>query len=450
MNTPTKSVNAWILPSEDDPAGTNYQSAASSFQNLITYGVYNYLDMVNICFANTVPTSSTTVPTGNGSSHTVELQAADHSGGITNDQYMQWIIQDARQMNPDIKILLTLGYANDEFTQIFSGPESGWQAQATAYANNVVAYLKNYGLNGFDIDWEWNFSTDTPKSMMSMVLQALRTAFNAQPQLYYLTLSPATNEHLDGTVVNDTIDFINIQLYCDCTGPGDYTRIGISQSLLAYGAKFESKNSDDTAPYQNAQGAYSGMTGGSIKYGICTQWRVNSGDFQYEQAQQMILSQLVNGIPGTTFDDTPIIGAAGNPTISQMVVRSGEVLDAIQATNSGAFEDNPVSYILLQHGGNGGNSSNVAIPSGDTVSEVSGYTGTWYGWQCVLQITIKTAGGKVFGPFGTMTGSTSKTPFTYTAPEGKSIIAFSGSIVNVPLAGGGRTNIIASLNATIA
>ncbi len=448
MNTPSKSVNAWILPSEDDPAGTNYKSSSSSYQNLINYGVYNYLDMVNICFANTVKTGTDTVPTGDGSTHTVELQTADHPGGITNDQYMQWIIQDARQMNPGIKILLTLGYGDDEFTQIFSGPQSGWQAQATAYANNVVAYLKNYSLDGFDIDWEWNFSTLTPTNQMSLVLQALRTAFNAQPQIYYLTLSPATNEHLDGSVVNDTVDFINMQLYCDCTGAGDYTGIGISQALLAYGAKFESRGNGDKTPYQNAQNAYQQMTSGG--YGISTQWRLNSGDFQYEQAQQMILSQLVNGTPGTTFDDTPIIGAAGNPPVSQMVVRSGEVLDAIQTTNSGAFEGGPVSYILLQHGGNGGNPSTVAIPSGDSISEVSGYTGIWFGWPCVLQITIKTFGGRVFGPFGTMANASSKTPFTFTAPSGQSIVAFSGSIVNVPVAGGGTTYIVASLNPSYA
>ena len=448
MNTPSQSVNAWILPSEDDPAGTNYTSPNSSYQNLITYGVYNYLDMVNICFFNTVPTSSTTVPTGKGTTYTIELPEASHPCGYTNQQYMGWIIQDARNANPSIKILATLGYGGNEFTQIFSGPESGWPAQAASYANNVVAYLKNYGLNGFDIDWEYKLSTYTPTKQMSYVLQALRTAFDAQPEIYYLTLSPATAEHLDGTVVNNTVDFLNLQLYSGFTDASEFTQIGILKSLLAYGAKFESIGNGDTNPYQNAQNAYQQMTSGG--YVISTLWRLNSGDFQYEQAQQMILSQLEYGIPGTSFDDTPIIGAAGNPFISQMVVRSGEVLDAIQATNSGTFESDPVQYILLQHGGNGGTASNVSIPSGDLITEITGYLGIWFGWNCVLQITIKTAGGKVFGPFGTMTNASSKTPFTYTAPQGQSIVAFSGSIVNVPLAGGGTTYVVASLNASYA
>lgn len=165
----------------------------------------------------------------------------------------------------------------------------------------MVAYLKNYGLDGFDIDWEWNFSTLTPTKQMSLVLQALRTAFNAQPQIYYLTLSPATNEHLDGAVVNDTVDFINMQLYCECTGPSDYTGIGISQSLLAYGAKFESRGNGDKTPYQDAQNAYQQMTTGDngISYGISTQWRLNSGDFQYVLRCLAVVSLLLSAISNT-------------------------------------------------------------------------------------------------------------------------------------------------------
>ena len=448
MNTPRRSVNAWILPFEDAPSGTSYQSPTSSYQALITYGVYNYLDMVNICFANTLPTSSTTVPTGDGSTYTIELQSANHPGGYTNQDYMNWLIQDAREANPNIKVLITLGYAANEFTQIFSGAQSQWPAQAASYANNVVAYLKNYGLNGFDIDWEAPFSGSTPADQVSLVLTALRTAFDAQPETYYLTLSPATAENLKGSFVNNTVDFLNLQLYSGFTTPDEFTQVGISQSLLAYGAKFESIGNGDTNPYQDAQGAQQGMVSGG--YGITTQWRLNSGDFQFEQAQQMILYQLVYGVSGATFDDAPIIGAAGNPLISSMGIRSGDVLDAIQATNTGSYDGNSVQYQLLQHGGNGGNPSTFSTPSGDAITEINGYTGVWFGWNCVLQITLKTRGGKTFGPFGTMNNATAKTPFTYAAPSGQSIVAFSGSIVNVPLAGGGATYVIASLTPSCA
>jgi hypothetical protein len=92
----------------------------------------------------------------------------------------------------------------------------------------------------------------------------------------------------------------------------------------------------------------------------------------------------------------------------------------------------------------------MTIPTGDSIAEVSGYTGIWFGWECVLQITLTTRNGTIFGPFGTMNNASSKIPFSYKAPQGQSIVAFSGATVEVPLAGGGTTHIVASLDASYA
>ena len=439
MTTPDKSVNAWIYLAEDDPPNTNYKSPNSSYQSLINFGVYKYVDMVNICFFEIVPVQ------GTPGSYTIALETASppHPTPYTNQDYMNFMIQDARAANPNIKILTTLDFGGNgnELTQIFSGDQSQWPSQAASFANNVVAYLEANKLDGFDIDWEAPLSSVTPKDQMSLVLQALRTAFNTPSKRYLITLSPAVTENLDGSVVNDTVDFLNLQLYSGFTDPQDFTNIGISKSLLAFGAKFEWTNG--VKPFQNAQQAYHGYSSGD--YNVITQWRLNSNDFQFEQAQQMILSQLVYGIPGTSFDDTPIIGAAGNPPITQMGIRSGDVLDAIQATNTGSFESTPLEYILLQHGGDGGTLNNVVIPSGDAVVQVSGFTGIWFGWDCVLQITLTTKNGKLFGPYGTMNNASFMEAFKYTAPANQSIVAFSGEIVQVPEGGGGQTFIIARL-----
>ena len=453
MSTPSKSVNAWIFLEEDEPKGTSYKTPGSCFQSLITYGVYNYTDMVSICWVNTLPTNATTVPTGNGSTCTVQLQISTHPDGSTNQQYMEWLIQDARKANPNIKILVMLGYGDDEITQIFSPDHNQWQQNATDYANNLVTYLQQYDLDGFDVDWEDPLSSAGTSQQFAILFTAIRAAFKAQNRPYYLTLSPASVGTLDAATINSAFDFVNLQLYSGFTCPDEFLRAGVSQGLLAYGAKFESKGNGDNTPYENAQQAaahYAPLCPTSLNYEVYTQWRLNSGNYQYEQAQQMILYQLVYGLPGTSFDDTPIIGAAGNPLISQLVIRSGNVLDAIQMTNAGMYAQIPVAYKLPQHGGNGGNPSTALIPAGDAVAKVSGYTGIWFGWNCVLQLTITTRNGKVFGPYGTMSNASSKTPFSYGAPQGQSIVAFSGSIVNVPLAGGGRTNIIASLDASYA
>lgn len=444
MSTPSKSVNAWIFLGEDEPAATNYKSPDSCYQSLITYGVYSATDMVNICFADTVATSATTVPPGDGSSHTLQLQPQTHPGGYTNQQYMDWTIADARRVNPKVKILITLGYDSGELSQIFSKDQSQWQQNATDFANNLVAYLQHYDLDGFDVDWESPIPYETTKQQFNILFTAVRAAFNAQSRSYYLTLSPADVGELDAATVNSAFDFVNLQLYSGFTTKSEFVNAGVSPSLLAYGAKFEANGA---TPYQDAQSAYKGSLAGG--YGIITQWRLNSGNFQFEQAQQMILYQLVYPPAGPAFNDAAIIGAAGNPLISDMLVRSGDVLDAVQATNSGIFsngwQQSTVRYILSQHGGNGGNAATAKIPNGDPLAAVSGYTGVWYGWNCVAQLMLRTRAGKVFGPYGSMAGVTAKTPFSFTAPAGQSVLAFSGSTVNVPLAGGGRTDIIASL-----
>lgn len=141
-------------------------------------------------------------------------------------------------------------------------------------------------------------------------------------------------------------------------------------------------------------------------------------------------------VSGTSFNDTGMALMSGSP-ITQMTVRSGDVLDAIQATNG--------SWQMPQHGGNSGAAATVILDAGDSIVEVSGYTGTWFGWNCVLQLTLKTKKGKTYGPYGSMAHATSKMPFSCAAGPGQALLAFYGTTVNVPLADGSRTDIIASL-----
>jgi hypothetical protein len=118
MSTNTQLVNAWIFLNEDEPAGTNYNSPNSCYQTLIQNSIYQSVDILNICFVTTLPTSTSTVPVGDGSSYTIEMGASSHSGGLTNQDYMNYVIRDARASNPNIKFAITLNWATAAFYPI--------------------------------------------------------------------------------------------------------------------------------------------------------------------------------------------------------------------------------------------------------------------------------------------------------------------------------------------
>ncbi|WP_428740525.1 glycosyl hydrolase family 18 protein [Tenacibaculum sp.] len=444
-------INAWIFLNEDEPPKTNYNSPDSCFQSLIKYKVYNSVTSLGIAFFEVVPAAK-------GS--TIQIGNASHQGGLTNQDYLNSVLRDARQVNPNIKFLATMVYSGENTLASIFSPGGNEQEEATNFANNLVVYLKDNGMNGLDVDWEGNVSTSMTQSQFKILFSTIRSVFDQQPVKYYLSFTPAwPTSSIDYPTVNSAFDFVSPQFY-DGMPLSSFINAGISPEKIGYGAQFEPGNS---APNSSAQQVWNRVSEGftnngtSYDYQDIFMWRLNSGNFQFEQAQFMILNQLANPLTTNTFDDTPIAGAAGNPSITQMTIRSGNVLDAIQTVNTGTGPYNTGTqnrntgvFTLPQHGGNSGTSQTINIPQTDPIVAVSGYTGMWYGWQCVLQITLTGKSGVTYGPYGTMNGSVMQTPFKQSAEAGQSLVAFKGSTVTVPLAGGSHTEIIASLSAVFA
>ena len=299
--------NAWILLSEDDPSGTNYSSPTSAFQRLISEGLYQANDIINLCFVDIVPTSSDTIPAGDGSSYTLFLDEVNHpvgqDGGAPTDQdYMEWIVRDAKKANPNIRICLTLLYDKQHLiSQIYPDPDNPDQASADTFANNVVTYLEHYGLDGLDIDWEWGetspgISQDTTPAQFRTTFSAVGPALKAAGML--LTMAPATTENLDVETVNEHFDIIAFQMYYSTALPDQFASIGISPDAFAYGAKFEAHSAVENPTgkeegKQKATDAFAGMS----QYGFkaVTTWRLNSQNYIFEQDQQLALSKLVKG-----------------------------------------------------------------------------------------------------------------------------------------------------------
>lgn len=289
MSTNFKFVNAWIFLNEDEPMQNGkrlgYHDPGSSYQRLIKENVYQSVDILNLCFATTTPTGKNTIPLGNGTSYTLRMGDGSHPGGLTNQDYMNFIIKDARKNNPKIKIVMTLVWGDQNvLSDIFSNPNKTDQQNADDFAANLMAYLKAFDLDGFDIDWEYPICNSISQAHFRMLFEAIGKQFRQlTAKHYYLTLSPASVGNLDAQTVNTYFDFVTVQLYSGFSPASEFTNAGINQALLAYGAKFESN-------YQTAQDAYNKAVAGG--YTIITQWRLNSDNFVFEQDQQKALYKL--------------------------------------------------------------------------------------------------------------------------------------------------------------
>jgi GH18 family chitinase len=298
MNTSSRLVNAWIFLNEDEPAGTNYNSPDSCYQTLIKNGVYQSVDILSICFVSTIQTGSDTIPAGDGSSYTVNINPASHPGGLKNQDYINNIIRDARESNPNIKITVTMDYSNGElFANIFSNHSVSDQQNADNFAANLMAYLENYNLDGLDIDWESPISDpdQTAQSQFALLINAIGAQFKKQADRhYYLMISPAEVGSLDASSVNSNMDFVNLQLYSGFTEPNDFVSAGVNSSLFAYGAKFEAVFAGSEQGFQTAQEAFDDNEE-HYHYPTFINWRLNSSNYQFEQAQQQVLYQLALG-----------------------------------------------------------------------------------------------------------------------------------------------------------
>ncbi|MCW3466112.1 jacalin-like lectin [Chitinophaga nivalis] len=437
---PSKSVNAWIYLDEDEPKGTGYTTVNSSYQSLVNNNVYKNTDMVLICFFAVIPDNQGYYTIDIGNATTV------HPDGSTTAQYLQYTIQDARAQNADVKLLATLNYNTDNLSQIFSSNPDQWPTATANFATNVKNYLVANQMNGLDIDWEGSFASAITRQQFSMLFTAIRQAFDTNTSSYlYLSFSPAEVGNLDVATMNSCFDIVNLQLYSGFTYVSSFVNIGINPLLMAYGAKFESNYQNATNAYDQAQQGFK-YQNQSYVYNNITQWRLNSDNYEFEQGQQILLYQLAYGVPGSSFNDGAIAGKAGNPPITTLAVSGGDVLDSLQATNSWVSNGTENILGLLQHGGNGGNGNTIQLSSGELITEVYGYTGIWFGWEVVAQLSVKTSAGHTYGPFGHLNNVSATTSFSYTAPSGQSIIAFNGNTSQVPLASGGTTMVITALN----
>lgn len=230
---------------------------AGSYYPIYNSGVNQYIpptpdmpfDKVSalfVAFAHAYPT---------GSTGAAELQL--EQGQPEEPTRLSLLTSVARQANPGIKILISLGWGHDDWSYIAADYTSG----ANNFPASVVALVRQYQLDGFDIDDEsingssGQISQPDFDAVIQNIRNALDAASAADDKPYYLTITPAFGSAQVDTDNMGCFDLINAQCYGGST-PGDFTTLGYPLAQIAWG--IDTEGCDPTYP---SKSQYQGLAG---------------------------------------------------------------------------------------------------------------------------------------------------------------------------------------------
>ncbi|MEM9024654.1 MAG: glycosyl hydrolase family 18 protein, partial [Bacteroidota bacterium] len=137
-------------------------------------------------------------PTGNMKGATLQLE----QGQPEEPDRLRLLNSVARQVNPDIKILISLGWGHQDWTYIAADFIFGYNL----FPDSVVALIREYGLDGFDIDDEsingssGYITQQQFNAVVANIRAALDAASSEDGKPYYFTITPASGT---GQVTSD-------------------------------------------------------------------------------------------------------------------------------------------------------------------------------------------------------------------------------------------------------
>ena len=188
-----------------------------------------------------------------------DLPAGDSPGDITKQEEtgrkIRNIIALCRQGNSDAEIFISSNFGgglDDQYAQAAQDPQK--------FADSVVDYMKKYGLDGYDMDWE-SRQIDEYAPQLTTLLSTCHAAFaaagNNQPgHPYRLTHTVWPGVESPETVAGliDSVDELNLMTY----GPGDgydlasyadsYHQAGVPYEQMIGGVESESGYPENGGP----------------------------------------------------------------------------------------------------------------------------------------------------------------------------------------------------------
>ena len=272
-------------------------------------------------------------------------------------------LRTLRNTYPNLKIVISVGGWDDSarFSDAALTP-----ASRTAFADSAVSFLKTYGFDGIDIDWEYptgggktgNTRRSSDPENFRMLLKALRVRLDAEGakdgKHYILSFAGGSSaQYANGiglSSVAQTVDYGLIMTY-DLQGPWcSYTDFNAALTP-ASGTSPQGKNSVDASvrswlsagfpagklvmgvpfygyAYQNVSSANNGLwqkfsSGSAVGYDTINSKYLSSSSFKrfYDSAAQV--PWLFGGSVFISYDDASSVGAKTKYAVSKGLLGVG-------------------------------------------------------------------------------------------------------------------------------
>lgn len=129
----------------------------------------------------------------------------------TNEQRVADLTAACRAANPAAEVYVSSGY-DDAGAMYLQAAE-----QPQRFADSVVAVLREYGLDGYDMDWENGIQAEALNTLATALRQAFDAAGKQDGKHYGLTMAvwPDAGGRYDLATLGAVLDAINIMSYGD-------------------------------------------------------------------------------------------------------------------------------------------------------------------------------------------------------------------------------------------